>query len=167
MTSESTWETTPTRKKLFLYLEQAEWAIFQADMLGIEIDQRSLDAVTRTRQCLFGAIDVKALDKSISDSYAKEAHDSYIGAYSKNGVWIDECAITMLCWHALIDVLWIIDDGRDLSLKEVFRFYLDPIEGSKYLCTVRDKSPLAVWLIENGDEECEPVEINDEAIGTV
>lgn len=133
MTKKRYWGRLDLREKMSLCLSQVEWALFQAQLTGLEVDVRSIHAMIETRRSLVGGNVTEQLDKAVTG-----AHD----AYKSSGGWnekyghpktLSRCSLACMCWS----IAWNVHSELDLDLDSVSEFYLEPIGDLK------EKSPLA------------------------
>lgn len=133
MTKKRYWGRLDLREKMSLCLSHVEWALFQAQLIGLEVDVRSIHAIIEVRRSLVGVNITEQLEKAVAD-----AHD----AYKSSGGWnemcrnqktLSQCSLECMCWS----IAWDVHSELDIDLDSLNDFYLEPIEDLK------EKSPLA------------------------
>lgn len=143
------WGGLPYEQKRRLLLEQTEWALFTATVLGINIDKRSLSAVVEARRLYCGGRPIATTKKIIDDAIFVESHLVRGEWLNHNGdiVWSTEdppiTAEFIVAYMCAGVILHFTEQSDEINKNEEIVGYLIPLDGTT------PSGPLARWFIEN------------------
>lgn len=164
------WDRLSSEQKFNTLFSHVEWVVFQAQLLGIDIDQRLSNAVAKAKNALaFDGGDWEQLSDLVNIAWLvfKEAggeemlgKDKVIGK-NKMEMLNMEQAVAYMCYCITHDV-WLRQDvlhryrknkempDSDPDLRAISHSYLLPLTSVKQQLT--QQSPLDKWMTENDIE---------------
>lgn len=136
MSVEERWNGLSLREKLRLCLIQAEWVLFQANLLDMEIDRRSLGAIIVARRALSDFRDEFGQIKEAKNGAFAAFVNTRGNDFPSITDSINQYALTRICYALIYDI------GR----KRGDRFDLKIINDYLGVGNLKERSPLARWL---------------------
>lgn len=144
MNAEEIWKSIPQRQRMMLYVNQVEWAIFQATLIDIAVDAHSLQAVIEAKRSVAEWKRTKNLNKAMNEANGVFKTDGGFGKIDSQKT-LSKLVLASMCYSLAYDVNYDIGViNKAYYIDYTYAFYLN------HLGDLKHKSPLARWLMANG-----------------